>query len=310
MKEIDIKAIILVALPIILVLSTLFCAVFGISMAAKQEEEDKPAGTLPEEEPPSNTPEDPNNGQSPDEPDEPDDPDDKQPPDGDPDNKDPDNQEPENTKKKYVAFTFDDGPAYQSGLTKKFVDELAKYNGEATFFLVGDRIKSTTASGLAYAVEHGWEIGIHAYTHKYYFNSNCSEDIYQSEIKKTEDAIHKYLPEYEIKFFRPPGGTLTAERKEDSPYAIILWNVDSKDWQYKGNSTEEERDENVQNIVDEVISTVKDGSIILMHEIYNNSYLAFCEILKQLSADGYEFVSVSELLGENFQAGKTFYSGK
>ncbi len=303
MKEIDIKAIILVALPIILVLSTLFCAAFGISMAVQSgDDEPKPDAAPEDTAPPDDT--DPGDGDPPS-----DDPG-TGPEDGngedDPGVEDPDKKDP---NKKYVAFTFDDGPAYQSGLAKKYVDEIAKYGGEATFFLVGDRINATTASGFVYAAEHGWDIGIHAYTHKYYFNSSCSEALYQSEIQQTADAIHKYLPEYEIKFFRPPGGTLTSERTKASPYAIILWNVDSNDWKHQSASNDTEREENVQKIVDEVISTVKDKSIILMHEIYNNSYLAFCEILKILSEEGYEFVTVSELLGENFQAGKTFYSG-
>ena len=304
MKEISIRSIILVALPILLALSCVFCAVFGVCMALKQSDDPaenadpKPDDPTPEEP----TPEDPLP------PEDNPDPGIKDPPDDDPPSDDPPDDPVQD--KKYVAFTFDDGPAYQSGLTQKYVDELAKYGGEATFFLVGDRINATTARGLVYAVEHGWELGIHAYTHKYYFNSSCSESLYQSEVKKTADAIHKYLPEYEIKLLRPPGGTLPDERVKASPYAIILWNVDSNDWKNKNASTDEECDECVENIVYEVMTTVKDGSIILMHEIYNNSYLAFCEIIKQLSEQGYEFVTVSELLGEDFETGKKFYSGK
>jgi peptidoglycan/xylan/chitin deacetylase (PgdA/CDA1 family) len=44
-----------------------------------------------------------------------------------------------------------------------------------------------------------------------------------------------------------------------------------------------------------------------MHEIYNNSFLAFREILKELDKQGYEFVTVSELLGDQLEAGKKFY---
>ncbi|MBE6608373.1 MAG: hypothetical protein E7633_07440 [Ruminococcaceae bacterium] len=306
MKTFIIKSVVLVALPTVLAAITVFCAIFGICIAASRSDDDvkepvqAPEDIPPQDNPPDNQPDDPDKPD--DDPDKPDVPDDPNDPDDDPSQ--------DEKPKKYVAFTFDDGPAYQSGLAKKYVDELAKYGGEATFFLVGDRIKSTTADGIVYAAEHGWDIGIHAYSHEYYFGESCSESIYKSEIKKASDAIHKYLPEYEIKLLRPPGGTITSERAKSSPYAIILWNVDSKDWKYKGDATEEERDENVQNIVYEVISNVQDGSIVLMHEIYNNSYLAFCEILKALDEQGYEFVSVTELLGDKFEAGKTFYNGK
>jgi peptidoglycan/xylan/chitin deacetylase (PgdA/CDA1 family) len=72
----------------------------------------------------------------------------------------------------------------------------------------------------------------------------------------------------------------------------------------------EKQQENVEMIVAEVMAQVKDGSIILMHELYQNSYLAFCEILKRLDSEGYEFVTVSELLGEKYQTGKKFWSGR
>ena len=52
---------------------------------------------------------------------------------------------------------------------------------------------------------------------------------------------------------------------------------------------------------------VKPGSIILMHEIYENSYLAFCEIIERLADQGYEFVTVSELL-QNPELGYKYYS--
>ena len=298
MKKIAIKASVLVALSVLLAASAVFCAVFGICMAANQDRDDT-----------VQTPDDPKDDGATDTDNTnlgSDDGEDKDGEDsGDESGKDDPNQD--DKPKKYVAFTFDDGPAYQSGLTKKFVDELAKYDGEATFFLIGDRIDSSTAKNFTYAVEHGWELGIHAFTHKYSFGSSCSDDLYNSEIQKTADAIHKYLPDYQIKLFRPPYGELPADRTKESPYAIILWSVDPRDWEYSGDSTPEKRDENVQNIVYEVLSNVQDGSIVLMHEIYNNSYLAFCEILKELDKEGYEFVTVSELLGDKLEAGKKFY---
>ena len=293
MKNSNVKAALFVALSIILTATTVFCAIFGIFMAASQSGNDtgKPVNT-PDTPPTDDTTDTPGGNTDP----------------GGNENEGEVGKDDPAKPKKYVAFTFDDGPAYKNGLTKKLVDELTKYGGEATFFLVGDRIHSSTASNVIYAVEHGWEIGIHAYTHKHYFNS-CSDDIYNSEVQKTADAIHKYLPEYDIKLLRPPGGTMSADRIAASPYSTILWNVDSRDWEYteySGGSVEE----NVQIIVQQVLSTVKDGSIILMHEIYDNSYLAFCEILKALDEEGYEFVSVSELLGDKLEPGKKYYSAK
>ena len=301
MKKFAIKASVLVAIAVILAASAVFCAVFGICMAVNSGRDDTENSDLMPDNDKVDGSTDTGGNPNGDENDE---------GKGDEGKGDEDDPNQNDKPKKYVAFTFDDGPAYQNGLTKKFVDELAKYDGEATFFLIGDRVNSTTAKNLTYAVEHGWELGIHAFTHKYSFGSGCSDDLYSSEIQKTEDAIHKYLPDYEIKLFRPPYGELPADRTKESPYAVILWSVDSRDWEYSGASTPEKRDENVQTIVYEVLSNVQNGSIVLMHEIYNNSYLAFCEILKELDKEGYEFVTVSELLGDKFEAGKKFYNGK
>ena len=84
----------------------------------------------------------------------------------------------------------------------------------------------------------------------------------------------------------------TAERTQNCDYAVIMWSVDSNDWKYKN-----EGSANVDTIVNNVMSQVQDGSIILMHDIYENTYLASKEILKQLNDQGYEVVTVSELLG-------------
>ena len=58
------------------------------------------------------------------------------------------------------------------------------------------------------------------------------------------------------------------------------------------------------------MKSVKNGSIVLMNELYNNSYEAYCEILRRLDEQGYEFVTVSELLASKYQSGKKFWSGR
>lgn len=217
-------------------------------------------------------------------------------------------EKPDDTPKKRVAITLDDGP--HAGLQKKFIDEMAKYGGAATFFVVGNRIETNSGSGagLAYAVQNGWEIGIHAWTHTAYFDS-CAEDVYQNEVKLTSDMIKKYVPGYDIKLLRPPGGQISSSRAKASPYAIIRWDVDTLDYNY-ASTAESVQAQNVQSIVDNAMAQVRDGSIILMHELYQNSFLAYCEILRQLDEQGYEFVTVSELLGDKLEAGKVFNHGR
>ena len=215
--------------------------------------------------------------------------------------------------KKRVALTFDDGPAYDNDdfqrLTYKLVDKLAEYGGAATFFLVGNRINGSTGDSITYAAEHGCEIGIHAFTHDHNF-STCSEGIFLAELENTAKAIEKYSGK-EVTLFRPPYGSITKERAVQSGYPIILWNLDSEDWRYKSRADAETAEENVRIIADNILSWVEDGDIILMHEIYRNSYEAACIVIETLFAEGYEFVTVTELIGaENLKAGTTYYSAE
>lgn len=213
--------------------------------------------------------------------------------------------------KKRVALTFDDGPAYDNDdfqrLTYKLVDKLDEYGGAATFFLVGNRINGSTGDSITYAAEHGCEIGIHAYKHDYDF-STCDHSTFINDLEKTEALIEKYSGK-EVTLFRPPYGSITKERAIDSGYPIILWNLDSEDWRYKSRADAATAEENVRIIADKILSSVEDGDIILMHEIYRNSYEAACIVIDTLSAEGYEFVTVTELIGEeNLKVGATYYS--
>ncbi len=210
---------------------------------------------------------------------------------------------PEEITIKHVAFTFDDGPHYIH--TKNIVDKFKEYGGACTFFVIGNRIGDQNGAAIKYAVDNGCDIGIHAYTHKHKYNT-CTDEIYQQELSNTADAIHNYLPDYNIRLMRPVGGNITKSRIEACEYSVITWNVDSVDWKYKNGSAESA----TNNIRNNIMKDAKDCSIILMHEIYNNSYEALCILLDEMYQQGYRFVSVSELIGEeNLQSGKKYSHG-
>jgi len=209
------------------------------------------------------------------------------------------------TPRKRVAFTFDDGP--NTTLTYKFVDKLKEYGAAATFFVVGNRMGQNNGAALQYALDNGCEVGIHSYAHDYY--NKMTMDEYLLDLQKTVDAVNKYV-NAEIRLMRPPGGILSTAQKEACPYTAIMWSVDSNDWQYTGRS-EAKKEQNVQAIVDNVMSVIKEGDIVLMHELYENSYEAFCIIIEQLYEQGYEIVTVTELLGEeSIVPGVIHYNGR
>ena len=212
--------------------------------------------------------------------------------------------------KKRVAITYDDGP--HNVQTQKIVDELAKYNAHATFFVVGNRVDGTAYSGrsaMKYALDKGNEVGIHAYTHEKYYNK-CSDADYNTELSKTLAAIQSAAPSYKVKYMRPVGGHITDDRVSSCKYSVIMWSIDSEDWKhkYKDSDTAAQKKEKVDTIVNNVMSGVQDGSIILMHDIYGSTYDATVIILKKLYDQGYEVVTVSELLGSNVSSGRKYYS--
>ena len=212
--------------------------------------------------------------------------------------------------KKRVALTFDDGP--HNTYTKKVVDELAKYDAHATFFVVGNRVDGTAYNGksaIKYVLDNGHEVGIHAYTHEKYYNK-CSDSEYASELSKTLSAIQGVSPKYNVSLMRPVGGHITDARVSSCKYSVIMWSVDSEDWKYKykDSDTTAQRKEKVDTIVNNVMSQVKDGSIILLHDIYGSTYDATAIILERLYDEGYEVVTVSELMGSNMTNGKKYYS--
>lgn len=213
---------------------------------------------------------------------------------------------------KRVALTFDDGPAFDSAgferSTYRLVDKLAAVGGRATFFLVGDRINETTAPAIAYAAAHGCEIGVHAYTHRYDFSS-CAESIFLSELARTRTRIERITGK-PVTLFRPPYGAITDERAARSGLPVILWSLDSEDWRHKSRENSADAAQNIRAIADRILENVRDGDIILMHDIYRNSFEAACIVIDELTARGYALLTVTELIGApSLQVGVCYSDG-
>ncbi len=212
--------------------------------------------------------------------------------------------------KKYVAFTFDDGP--DAKRSKLITDKMLEYNGKCTFFVIGENIYGDREKGMQYAYEHGMEIALHCMTHEHYYTKE--PEYYNEEVYKGAEAIEKSIGVWPT-LMRPPGGNITEEQYKKSEFPVILWSIDTNDWRYK--RLKSDSDEDTQNKIKTIVNNalydsegkfnVKNGDIILMHEIYENSYDAFCIIIEELHKRGFEFVTVSELL-QNPATGYKYYS--
>ena len=93
------------------------------------------------------------------------------------------------------------------------------------------------------------------------------------------------------------------------PYSAILWSVDSEDWRHSYSSAENTPDaaERVNAIVSNVMRDLEDGDIILMHDIHESTYDATVVLLERLHAEGYEVVTVSELMGTLISPGNKYF---
>ncbi len=180
--------------------------------------------------------------------------------------------------KKTVAITFDDGP---SKYTNKIIELLNENNSNATFFVLGNKVK-TYSDIIRKNIESGNEIGNHSYNHKWLTSLSIEE--LNSQISKTNELI-KEISGYECTLFRPTYGSINNKIKENVNMNIVLWTVDSNDWKIKNSKT----------IANKVLSKVKDGDIILFHDTYERTFQALQIIIPKLINDGYQIVTVSDL---------------
>ena len=194
---------------------------------------------------------------------------------------------------KLVAFTFDDGPSHN---TAKIVDILKKYNATATFFVLGNKVEKYHKT-IKYLNDNNMEIGNHTYTH--ILLTKLNEEKILKEIEDTQNAIYNQIGKYPY-FFRPSYGTVSRKIKKTSPLPLVIWSLDTLDWKYH----------NSKKITNKILSKVKDGDIILMHDTYTATLNAVKEVIPKLKEMGYEIVSVNELFYyKNKEARLGYYYG-
>lgn len=198
-------------------------------------------------------------------------------------NNDIDAKEKDNIKEKkplkYVALTFDDGP---SSFTEEIIDLLQKYNYNATFFVLGNKLNLNYKDILKKSIKNGNEIGVHGYSHRSF--TKMRQATMEEEITKTKKYI-KNLTGYESTLVRPPYGNITKTIKNYNLGPYILWNNDTLDWKL--------RDAN--KISSRLINSIEDKSIILMHDTYLTTFKALEIILPYLKENNYVVTTVSKI---------------
>lgn len=186
---------------------------------------------------------------------------------------------------KRIALTFDDGP--HPKYTSEILDLLSEYNIKATFFVIGTNAESYPEL-LRREIDEGHEIGNHTYTHTRI--SSIGDEELCKEVRACEQAINGL--DYSPYLFRPPEGRYDQNDVDTLTrlgYSVVLWSVDTDDW--SGVSKE--------HIIEAVRSELRGGGIILCHDYLTekcHTVEALRVIIPELLAEGYEFVTVSQLL--------------
>ncbi|MDE7133020.1 MAG: polysaccharide deacetylase family protein [Lachnospiraceae bacterium] len=181
---------------------------------------------------------------------------------------------------KKIAITFDDGP--HPYYTEQLLDGLKEREVKATFFVTGKHVEQYPEL-IERMYEEGHLIGNHTYSHLQ-LNRNNGET-FKEELIKTNELIEEVTGQ-EVQYVRPPYGSWDKKFEKELNMFPVLWNIDPLDW----------CSDNVACIVQKVTSKAKENSIILMHDEYKSTVTAALQIIDALQKEGYEFVTVDEIL--------------
>ncbi|HSW37506.1 MAG TPA: polysaccharide deacetylase family protein [Candidatus Saccharimonadales bacterium] len=198
---------------------------------------------------------------------------------------------PDCSKVACLALTFDDGP--NPNTTPEILNILEEHSVAATFFVVGIRIPGHEDL-LQRMQAGGQEIGNHSWSHPN-FTKLTPEQIKQ-QINQTQAAVVTAgVPAPTL--FRPPYGAINQTVIDNVPLTFMFWNEDPKDW--AANTPEE--------VVKAVEASAKPGGVIELHDIYHVTTNALPKILDDLTAQGFHFVTVSQLLNLTPETRGQFY---
>lgn len=188
------------------------------------------------------------------------------------------------TGRKMIALTFDDGP--NPKITPRMVQLLEEKGAKGTFFVTGPAITAYKQTAQDWLTRPSVEIGNHTWTHPQL--NKLPADRVASELTRTANAV-KEVTGKQITLMRPPFGATNAATNAQIKtlgYTPVLWSVDTNDW----------RKRTSDQMIPQVLAEARDGAIVLMHDRYEADLITVAAVIDQLKAQGYQFVTVSEMM--------------
>ena len=196
---------------------------------------------------------------------------------------------------KLIALTFDDGPS--SANTGRLLDGLKARGAHVSFFMTGQNAKNNPRL-VKRAYEEGHQICSHSYDHA------LLTDLTNAEIKQQLSKTNNILDDaigYDLAYsLRPPYGGYSDRVLNTVGTPCYYWSVDTRDWESR----------NANAAYNMFMKYAKDGSIVLMHDLYGTTVTAALNAIDTLKKQGFEFVTLNELQvrrGVTPTAGKIYF---
>ncbi len=185
-----------------------------------------------------------------------------------------------------IALTYDDGP--NGWVTREMLNVLLKSGERATFFVVGERLKSHSVH-VQREHDQGHSVATHNYEHVY-ANQVKAEKLL-SMVDKV-NAVHEEIIGIAPTYARAPGGIWEPMAKAQLGWPLLHWTLEARDWE-----GENGRDPN--KVRASIVAQAADGAIILMHDMQPNSVEASEMFIADLQEKGFLFLTIDELFAKD-----------
>lgn len=190
------------------------------------------------------------------------------------------------TSKNTIYLTFDAG--FENGYTPKILDVLKENDVKATFFLVGNYLK-TAPDLVKRMIEEGHAVGNHTFNHPDMSKISDMES-FKKEMLSLEELFKETTGQDLMKLYRPPQGKYNEENLKmanELGYKTFFWSLAYVDWFTDKQPTREYALEKLERI--------HKGAVVLLHSTSKTNSEILDELIKTWKQKGYEFGNLNDI---------------